>query len=376
MRQDRQGVRTAQDLERKYKLSEMRKAFEQSEKSITRINQIIQDFVNTIVGTLDNFEGLADGYLTTHYGNGEPTIEESWTDGYVNHVNDLYYDRDNGKAYEFTSDFEWVEVIDESKIKALAMANATVDTKDSQRRIFVEQPIPPYDNGDLWLKDGVIYACQVTKPSGETFDKLDFILSSQYNGDTLAIKVGTELEVLRGTVLKVIEDAEFLRVEVNDLDNETTSSIELLKNALATLITDENGQSMMKQKGDGWVFEMKSILETIDSTSTKVSDLESEASNTSTELSNLDKVVKSLEEKTTYVNIGSQNGQPTIELGAKDSDFKVIITNTEIQFRIGNDVPAYINNTSMTIKDAKIEHSLQIGNAMWVVRGNNHISFM
>lgn len=385
VKQDGSMVRTAQGLEQKYKLSEMRKAFEQSENTITRVNQILQDYVNTIVGTIDNFEGLSDGMITTYFYDGIPTLETeptvSWTDITENHVNDMYYDRGTGKAYTFADTdgqgtYSWIEVEDSNKIKVLAMANATVDAKDNRRRLFLEEPITPYDNGDLWLKDGVIYICQISKPETEVFETHDFIVSSQYSGDTLAIKVGAELEVLRGTVLKVIEDADFLRVELQDLDQETTSSIEFIKNALSTLITDEKGQSMMKQTTDGWVFEMTNILETLQSNSEKVGELENSTSEAQSKIEDTKDLVKKLEEKTTYVNMGQRDGQPCIELGAIDSDFKVVITNTEILFMEGDDIPAYMSNKTMVIRRAYIEEQMQISTMAWVKRHNNHISFM
>lgn len=386
VKQDGSMVRTAQGLEQKYKLSEMRKAFEQSENTITRVNQILQDYVNTIVGTLNNFDGLLDGMITTYFYEGVPSLETeptiSWSDIKENHINDMYYDRESGKAYIFADTdgqgtYEWAEVEDESKIKVLAMANATVDAKDNRRRLFLEEPIPPYDNGDLWLKDGIIYICQISKPETEVFETHDFIVSSQYSGDSLAIKIGTELEVLRGTVLKVIEDAKFLRVELQDLDQETTSSIELIKNALSTVITDENGQSMMKQTTNGWVFEMTNILETLQSNSEKVGELESSTSEAKAKAKETEDLVKKLEERTSYINMGQRpNGQPCIELGAKDSDFKVIITNTEILFMEGEDVPAHMSNKTMVIRRGVIEEQLQISTMAWVKRPNNHISFM
>lgn len=384
-RQDRQGVRTAQDLERKYKLAEMQKAFEQTEGSLTRINQILQDFVNTVVGTLTNFEGLNDGHITTYFGSGVPSMETeptiSWTESLENYVNDLYYDKEEGKAYTFleTSEngYEWVEVTDENKIKVLAMANATTDATDGFRRIFVEEPKPPYDNGDLWLKDGVIYICQISKPSTEAFDSHDFIISSQYSGDTLAVQIGKELEVLRGTVLKIKEDADFLRVELTDLDSETTSSIELIKTALSTLITDEHGQSMMKQTSDGWVFEMKGIIETIQSNSDKVEEVGEGLADAQANAENTNEVVTQLVEKTSYIEMGqTDEGEACIILGSQESDFKLVITQTKILFMEGTETPAYMTNKTMVITKATINEYMQIGTMALVKRANGHISFM
>lgn len=46
MKQDRNGVRTPQDLERKYNFSSLKKAVEQSETGLTKINQELDNFVN------------------------------------------------------------------------------------------------------------------------------------------------------------------------------------------------------------------------------------------------------------------------------------------------------------------------------------------
>ena len=383
MRQELNMVRTAQDLERKYNLAGMHEAFKLKDNTLTRVEQILQDFVNTIVGTLETFEGLEDGQIGTYFYKGVPSLETepttSWTDIYANHINDLYYDKDTGKAYTFTSSdgvFSWVEIEDADKVKVMALANATVDTKDSYRRLFLEQPVPPYDNGDLWLKDGVIYCCQISKPITEVYEVHDFIVSSQYAGDTLAIKNGKELEVLKGTVLKVIEDAEQFRVDLTDLDNDTTSSIELIKNALSTLITDENGQSMMKQTTDGWVFEMKNILETLTTTSEKVADLETDVTNNTSDVGDVEKVVKRLEEKTTNISLGQRDGKPSIILSAEGSNFKVEITNTAILFMEGASVPAHISNETLHIEKASIDQEIEIGSMAWVKRANGHISFM
>jgi hypothetical protein len=118
----------------------------------------------------------------------------------------------------------------------MAIANATIDTKDNFRRIFVEQPTTPYDNGDLWLKTGEIFVCQITKASTESFEDKDFILSTSYVGDTLAFKVGNELQVLKGSVLTIKENNDSYNVRLNDLDKKITNEINLSQSGLEVQI--------------------------------------------------------------------------------------------------------------------------------------------
>ena len=77
-----------------------------------------------------------------------------------------------------------------------------------------------------------------------------------------------------------------------------------------------------------------------------------------------------------YIHIGVYEGEPCIELGENDSDFRLIITNTRIMFMEGTDLPAYINNKSLHIKKAVIEEELHQGGFMWKIRSNGHMGLV
>lgn len=77
-----------------------------------------------------------------------------------------------------------------------------------------------------------------------------------------------------------------------------------------------------------------------------------------------------------YVNIGTYEGEPCIELGEKDSDFKLLITNTRMLFMEGTSVPAYFNNQSMHIKKAIVEDDLQQGGFVWKARSNGNLGLV
>lgn len=77
-----------------------------------------------------------------------------------------------------------------------------------------------------------------------------------------------------------------------------------------------------------------------------------------------------------YVKIGTYEGEPSIELGEADSDFKMVITNTTIMFMEGTNVPAYVSNQSLFIKKAVIEEELQQGGFVWKARTNGNLGLM
>ena len=77
-----------------------------------------------------------------------------------------------------------------------------------------------------------------------------------------------------------------------------------------------------------------------------------------------------------YVSVGTYEGEPCIELGEADSDFKLLITNTRMLFMEGTSVPAYFNNQSMYIKKAVVEDDLQQGGFVWKARSNGNLGLV
>lgn len=77
-----------------------------------------------------------------------------------------------------------------------------------------------------------------------------------------------------------------------------------------------------------------------------------------------------------YVKISTYEGEPCIELGENDSDFKLVITNTRIMFMEGTGIPAYINNQSLFIEKAVIKEELQQGGFVWKIRSNGNLGLV
>lgn len=86
------------------------------------------------------------------------------------HLQDVCYNKSTdlsaggGRAWRFEQDeggnYLWREITDRDTLLALEKAAKAQDTADGKRRIFVEQPVPPYDPGDSWVNatynDGVV----------------------------------------------------------------------------------------------------------------------------------------------------------------------------------------------------------------------------
>lgn len=154
------------------------------------------------------------------------------------------------------------------------------------------------------------------------------------------------------------------------------SSIVKLENMIAMLVTGSNGESLMTQTEDGWVFSMASFIESMNNATNSVGDLTSSVSNTNQQLDELHQSVVNLGQYTEYISFTTLNGQPAIVLGETDSEFKVVITNTDIRFMQGTDTPAYISNQSLNIKKAVVEDELKQGGFVWMARDNGNYGLL
>lgn len=89
---------------------------------------------------------------------------------------------------------------------------------------------------------------------------------------------------------------------------------------------------------------------------------------------NVDQNINYLKEKTEYIAVGKDDdGNPYIELGKKDSDFKLRITNEKLEFYDGSSTPAYISNRKLMIKKAEVIDELRFGNFVWAKRPNGNM---
>lgn len=143
--------------------------------------------------------GEMDGLIETWYYAGVPTLQNqpavNWTSLTLkdDHLNDLYYDTNTGKAYRFiktgSGSYEWRIIEDQDITNALAIAQQALDTADGKRRVFVVQPFPPYDVGDLWTNGADLFVCIQSRASG-SFVQTDWDTATTYDSTATVINGG------------------------------------------------------------------------------------------------------------------------------------------------------------------------------------------
>lgn len=139
------------------------------------------------------------------------------------------------------------------------------------------------------------------------------------------------------------------------------SLIQQLSNCIAMLITDENGESLMTQSGDGWTFSMRETNEAVSGLIDALGALQTQTGDTRATVEVLQQAVSDHGETLEYVNVTTFEDEPCIELGESDSDFKLLITNTRIMFKSGANVPTYINTHGLVTQDIEVKGEIVQG---------------
>lgn len=92
---------------------------------------------------------------------------------------------------------------------------------------------------------------------------------------------------------------------------------------------------------------------------------------------NVEKNINYLAEKTEYISVGTDDDRnPYIELGKKDSDFKLRITNEKLEFHDGSSIPAYISHQKLMIRKAEVIDELRFGDFVWRKRSNGNMGLI
>ena len=155
----------------------------------------LSDYQATVDALIGDIQDQLDGVVDTYYYSYMPTTQnypaDDWiTDGTEDdHEGDLFLDTSTGKSYRWVHDnnvWQWKEIPDTASAQALQAAQNAYDLADHKRRIFVTQPTPPYDVGDLWAQgaNGDILRCATARTSGASYVEADWVKASRYTDDS------------------------------------------------------------------------------------------------------------------------------------------------------------------------------------------------
>lgn len=167
------------------------------------VTEGVSDFVNNVYDPkIADLQKQIDGQIETWYYDYEPKLTNKPASDWNTeakkeaHEGDLFYWKSKGYAYRFFKDgstWVWQMVQDTDITQAMAKAAEAQDTADQKRRVFVSEPKPPYDVGDLWTQgaDGDLMRCAVGRKTG-SYIKSDWILATSYIDQAAADSVAKD----------------------------------------------------------------------------------------------------------------------------------------------------------------------------------------
>lgn len=159
----------------------------------TGLTSFINDTYNDQV---DYLIGQIDGKIESWFQTSNPA--SAWTTNEIRgkHVGDMWYNSTTKVLQRYSPAFTWVLIEDKKALDAYQIANDAKDTADGKRRVFVAQPYPPYDIGDLWVDGTVLRRCDKNKATG-VYAANDWVLAVTYDNTKTVIDGGI---VTSGTV--------------------------------------------------------------------------------------------------------------------------------------------------------------------------------
>lgn len=166
-------------------------------------NFINGDFANAI----DTMTEQIDGKIETWFQTSDPASNWTTDAEKAKHVGDMWYNSStkslscyrktlrlvNGTA---TIVYVWRTIEDKKAIDAYDAASKAQDTADGKRRVFVAQPYPPYDVGDLWVDGKELRRCITARASG-SWNTNDWVVAVYYDNTQTTIDGGI---VTSGTI--------------------------------------------------------------------------------------------------------------------------------------------------------------------------------
>lgn len=166
-------------------------------------NFINGDFANAI----DTMTEQIDGKIETWFQTSDPASNWTTNAEKAKHVGDMWYNSSTKllKCYCQTFRFVngmgtvvyiWQTIEDKKAIDAYDAASKAQDTADGKRRVFVAQPYPPYDVGDLWVDGKELRRCITARASG-SWNTNDWVVAVYYDNTQTTIDGGI---VTSGTI--------------------------------------------------------------------------------------------------------------------------------------------------------------------------------
>lgn len=213
----------------------------------------LNDFIN---GDFNNITSQIDGKVETWFQENDPM--DNFAD-YDSHLGDMWYKpstkelcyfeikiSSGGTGGHLRRSYVWTKIDDIKAIKAYEVAINAQGTAEGKRTVFVAEPKPPYQIGDLWVDGKELRRCVVARTSG-SYVVTDWAIAVYYDNTKTTIDGGI---VTSGTI-QVAGDEKYILAGITG-NGSSADSIRFWagttfeNRAVAPFRVQQNGKVYMK----------------------------------------------------------------------------------------------------------------------------------
>lgn len=237
-------------------------------------------------------------------------------------------------------------------------------------------PIPNLQATNQWGR----YVGQMTNIDPSITNIYVHFIKQQSNGSLKyrhpKLEIGDKVSDYSLAPEDLISSIEDVQNNVDKNYEQSVADLKVLQDRIDSIvITDESGSQVI-QTADGVRWNLTQMQQGINNALDNAATANENAGNAQTSADQLKDQVNDISQKTAYMEIVQQeDGNPCLELGSSDNDFKVRLTNTSLGFYQGTLRVAYISNQALYIETAIIKSLLQFGETygfVWRLRENGN----
>lgn len=229
----------------------------------------------------------------------------------------------------------------------------------------------------------------VTVPSAATHVRVAFPTSLANSVKLEYGNISSDWSPTPEDVQNGIDDADDKAEDAQQRIYTAEMDIDTINKVLSMLVVDEEGTTLLEQTGDGWSFNFADTLSQLSTANDEIKkqyetlgNIE-EGKTVSGVLSELNDLITDLNNRTAYIDMKEDtDGTPYLELGKRNDDngFKVRITNSKIEFRLGSTLPiSLVNEDGVGYVQADkliVDDELRHGGFAWQIRENGNLGLI
>ena len=298
-------------------------------KSVEAASKALTDWVEGDFARIrSDLEDQIDQKAETWYQTADPSTAWTTPELRQEHTGDLWYDTATGKTYYYNGTIWQQQNIPDEVFDAI----------DGKANVFVTQPVPPYNIGDLWVQGstGDILKCVRAKTTSGSYAVTDWEKASKYTDDSALSYYYTKSE----TESYIQQNAERVVLGVTETHYYDRETIDMQNQQLSGGIQVEHDR-------------ITAALSEINTVDGEVSEIQS------------------------YIRYVTIDGVGTVVIGQTNSLSEFRVSNEQISAVYNNEIVSYWNQSKQfTPKQLQIPAggSLRLGNILWQPRSSGNLS--